>query len=80
MNTGTFNPLAVARDLEAAGVERRQAEAHAEALRAAVESNRGDLATKADLAELETRLIKWVLGIAIAHAALTFGLLKMFLP
>ena len=31
----TFNPLEAARDLEAAGVERKQAEAHAEALRQA---------------------------------------------
>ena len=32
MNTATFDTLTTARELEAAGVERRQAEAHAEAL------------------------------------------------
>ena len=51
----TFNPLAAARDLEAAGVERRQAEAHAEALRQAVSADRDELATKADLAHFATK-------------------------
>ena len=36
MNASTFDTLSVARDLEAAGIERRHAEAHAEALRQAV--------------------------------------------
>ena len=49
MATEPFNPLAVARDLEAAGVVREQAEAHAEALRQAVNADRGELATNADL-------------------------------
>ena len=68
MTATTFNPLATRhsresgnRDLEAAGIERRQAEAIAEGMReaadAAAGADRGDFATKADLAELETRLI-----------------------
>ena len=52
MSTATFDTLTTARELEAAGVERRQAEAHAEALRRAVSTDRDELATKADLAEL----------------------------
>ena len=60
MSTATFDTLTTARKLEAAGVERRQAEAHAEALREAVSADRDALATKADLdaklAAFETRL------------------------
>ena len=52
MSTATFDTLTTVRELEAAGVERRQAEAHAEALRRAVSADRDELATKADLAEL----------------------------
>ena len=48
MNASTFDTLTTARDLEAAGVERRQAEAHAEALRQAISADRDALATKAD--------------------------------
>ena len=65
MPTSAFDTLAAARDLEAAGVERRQAEAHAEALRQVASAGRDELATKADVAglravnaQLETRLIK----------------------
>ena len=63
MTATTFNPLEAARDLEAAGVERKQAEAHAEALRRAAAArhsrgsgNRDELATKADLTELRADL------------------------
>ena len=56
MTSTTFNPLAAARDLEAAGVDRKQAEAHAEALRQAATADRDELATKTDLAALETRM------------------------
>ena len=47
-----FDTLAHARTLREAGVEDKQAEAHAEAAR----SIRAGLATKADLDSLETRL------------------------
>ena len=50
MSIATFDTLTTARELEAAGVERRQAEAHAEALRRAVSADRDEFATKADLA------------------------------
>ena len=49
MYAAAFDTLTTARKLEAAGVERRQAEAHAEALREAVSADRGELATKVDL-------------------------------
>ena len=51
-----FDPLAAARDLKAAGFESEQAEALAAQLRFAAGADHADLATKADLAELENRL------------------------
>ena len=56
MTATTFNPLAAARDLEAAGIERRQAEAHAEVLRQAVTADRDEFATKADLDHLDAKI------------------------
>ena len=56
MTASTFNPLAAARALEAAGIERRQAEAHAEALRQAATADRDELATKAGLDNLRSEL------------------------
>ena len=55
MNAFAIDTLGIARDLEAAGVERRQAEAHAEALHKATVTSLEQLATKADLAPLATR-------------------------
>ena len=56
MPATSFDTLKAIRDLEAVGIERRQAEAHAEALRdaadAAAGADRADHATKADLDEL----------------------------
>jgi len=46
----SFNPLEVARDLKAAGVEAGQADAIADAMRKAATADHVDLATKADLA------------------------------
>ena len=80
MSIATFDTLTTARELEAAGVERRQAEAHAEALRRAVSADRDEFATKADLAgvrdelradlaALEARLTWRLVGIAAAIVA-----------
>ena len=79
MTATTFNPLATARPLEAAGIERRQAEAIAEGMRdAAASAERGDLATKADLAGFATKAdlhreigilrseLRWMLGFQAA--------------
>ena len=52
MTAATFDTLTAARDLEAAGIERRQAEAIAGTVRQAATADREALATKADLAEL----------------------------
>ena len=60
MTASTFNALAAARDLKAAGIEAEHAEAIAEGMREAAGADRADLAhfaTKADLADLETRLM-----------------------
>ena len=70
MNASTFDTLTAAQDLEAAGFERRQAEALAKAMRDAGQADRASLATKADLYQV-------ALGIVIANAAITFGLLKL---
>ena len=60
MSAAAFDTLTTARELEAAGIERRQAEAIAEGMRRAAGADREALATKADLdaklAALETRL------------------------
>ena len=69
MGAAGFDTLAAARDLEAAGMERAQAEAVAGATRA----GQGELATKADLASVRSDLaaVKWIVGIqgAISLAA-----------
>ena len=54
MNATTFDALAAARDLEAAGFERRQAEALAESLRSAAGARHDALATKTDVDALRT--------------------------
>ena len=76
MAATTFNPLATARGLKAAGVEAEHTEAIAEGMRkaadAAASADRADLATKADL-----RWILTILGFQSAYilaiAAKLFG-------
>ena len=79
MAGATFNPLAAARDLEAAGVDRKQAEAHAEALRQAATAARDEFATKADLAALEARMYRalWIQGVGIVAVLTAFRLLPL---
>ena len=50
MTIAAFDTLAATRNLEAAGMERRQAEAVAEVTAQAAVTGHGELATKADLA------------------------------
>ena len=61
MTASTFNALAAARNLKAAGIEAEHAEAIAEEMReaadAAASADLADSATKADLADLEARLM-----------------------
>ena len=80
MTASTFNALAAARDLEASGIERRQAEAIAEGMRQAAGADRADLATKGDIDALrmETKAdlhreigtlrseLRWILGFLAA--------------
>ena len=67
MTATPFNPLATARELEATGIERRQAEAIAEGMRnaadAAAGADRADFATKADLAGVRDELRADLTGI-----------------
>ena len=66
MTASTFDTLTAARTLEAAGVERSQAEAIAKTIR----EGQGDLVTRdhldAKLADLENRLVKWAVALAAA--------------
>ena len=82
--TVMFDTLAIARQLKDVGLDPEHAEAVADAVRQAAEHQQLDvaiLATKADLATLEARLIKWVLGIILAVAGLQtaalFALLRL---
>jgi len=79
MATSTFDTLAATRALEAAGVDRKQAEAHAEQLRVAAGADLEQLATKADLAVITAKLgiVQWVMAfqaaLILAMAARLFG-------
>ena len=72
MNGTTFDTLSAARDLEAAGFDRAQAEA----LAAAIRNGQGDLATRTDITRLDSRLntLQWVVGIQSAVTVATFGI------
>lgn len=87
----TFDTLAYARKLEEAGLDRKLAEVQAEALRQFEDSQnqkaRRELATKADLRELELRLENkmqtmegrirnWVIGLLLAQTAILGGLIS----
>ena len=92
MAANTFDALEAARALEAAGMDRQQAEATAEQLRFAAGADRDQLATKADLdqlrtatkadlARLETKIenaVNRMLIAQLAIAGLLFAALKLF--
>ncbi|MBF0381063.1 MAG: DUF1640 domain-containing protein [Magnetococcales bacterium] len=63
----TFDTLAYNEELKKSGVPKKQALAQVRALSKALESK--ELATKADLrmelAQQETRLVKWMVGVSI---------------
>ncbi|MEX3614442.1 MAG: DUF1640 domain-containing protein [Burkholderia gladioli] len=79
----TFDTLKFANKLKTAGVPPAQAEAEAEALAEVFEANLNELATKADLREVEIRLtgeiglLKWMLGVTVAGVATI--LIKLFI-
>jgi len=89
MSTLTFDTLKFANQLKTAGVPAGHAEAEAKALSEVFETNLGELATKADLREVETglrhemasmkfELLKWMIGLLIAQTGLLLALLKFF--
>ena len=69
------HPHRPARELEAAGIERRQAEAIAEGMRRAADADRGELATKGDLSALEARMYRalWIQAVAIIGTQLAIA-------
>ena len=77
MTTLTFDTLRFANKLKAAGVPDKQAEAEAEALADVLAEavKTSDLTNKADLHEMELRVTKWVVGLAIAQIGLLIGVL-----
>ena len=83
MTDSAFDALAVARDLEAAGFERREAHAVAGAIRdgraglatkADIRRLEEKMATRADLVALENRMLRVAIGIVLAQTALTAAL------
>ena len=91
MNAVTFDTHAAVRKLRAADLSEQQAEALVEVFSHVIggSATTTDLqrfsdritehfATKADLAALETRLIKWMAGIAVAGGGLLFAALRTF--
>ena len=93
MSATAFDALAAARNLEAAGLERAQAEAIAGTVRDATGADREQLATKADLAAAITTLRadmgadlaaaisgleRRFVGYGLAIAGLLFAALKLF--
>lgn len=75
MTAITFDTLKFANKLKAAGVPAQQAEA--EALADALSSS--EIATRTDLIELKTDLIKWIVGIALAQIGLLVGIMVKLL-
>ena len=69
--TTAFDTLTAARDMEAAGMDRKVAEAVAGAIRA----GHGDLATKADIAAVHSDIVglRWVVGINVAISLATLA-------
>ena len=75
MTASTFDALGATRDLEAAGIERRQAEAIAEGMRRAAGADHAEFATKADLAELRADLYRalWIQAAALIGTQLAIA-------
>ncbi|MBF0284409.1 MAG: hypothetical protein HQL51_08110 [Magnetococcales bacterium] len=72
-----FDPLAFAKELETAGIPAAHAEAQAKALSAVMqkveETRLEELATRGDLADLKSELIKRVAGMFVAQTTLIMG-------
>ena len=81
-----LDTLAVAQRLAAGGVDRDQAEVIADAIRQAVEEgdhvtsaqfNAGIAELRTEMANLETRLVRWMIGTVIATATLTVAIVRL---
>jgi hypothetical protein len=77
MATITFDTHEFVKKLRAAGFTEQQAEALTETVRAAQGVDLAHLATRTDLLEVENRLIKWGVAIALGQAALIATLVKL---
>lgn len=77
MSTLTFDTLKFANRLKTAGMPPEQAEAEAEALAEVLSEaiKTSDLATKADMHEMELRITKWVISAGVLQASLIAALL-----
>ena len=89
----SFDTLTAARDLEAAGLERPQAEAIVKTMRESGRADFANLATKVDIAEirteiadvrtaianLETRLLRWIVGTILTTAGVTVAIVLLLM-
>ena len=82
----SFDTLTAARDLEAAGLERPQAEAIVKTMRESGRADFANLATKVDIAEihtaianLETRLLRWIVGTVLTTAGVTVAIVRLLM-
>ena len=88
MSAAAFDTYTAAKHLRDAGFDERQTEAAVSMVREAVSADRGELATKADIADLKADMLKVAIGVAIgvviANATLTavlvFGALRLLQP
>ena len=88
MSAAAFDTCTAAKRLRDAGFDEHQAEAAVSMVRDATGTDREQLATKADLADLKADMLKVAIGIAIgvviANATLTavlvFGALRLLQP
>ncbi len=71
----TLDTHELVKDLKASGFTDEQAEAVTRAVRLAQDLDLSNLASKTDLAELELRLIKWVIGVGIAATLAVGGMI-----
>lgn len=74
MALATFDTLKFVEKLEKAGVQRDQAAAIAEAQKEAFATQS---VSKSDLMEMENRLIKWSVGLALGQVAIIAALVKL---
>lgn len=79
MATIVFDTHKFVRKLEAVGYTTEQAEAFVEALQSASGEARDQLATKSDLAEFKSALVKWMVGLTFTSIGFTVGILMAFI-